>query len=221
MTVTSATSATTTAGTASSSALASLSTNMNTFLTMLTTQLQNQDPTAPVDSNQFTQQLVQLTSVEQQIATNTNLQQLVALQQVAQVTSASGLVGKAVEVESDQLSLQDGVGQVRLPAAGTATQAQVQVLGASGEVLRTATVALGSASTTWSWDGRDSSGTRHADGAYGIKVTGLTGTGSTTALSHTVVANATAAERVNGTAQLVLGGLTVGFDKVRGLAGGG
>ena len=57
--------------------MSQLSSNFSTFLTLLTTQLKNQDPTAPMDSNQFTQQLVQFSQVEQQIDTNTNLKTLI------------------------------------------------------------------------------------------------------------------------------------------------
>ena len=55
--------------------------NFNTFLTLLTTQLQNQDPLDPLDTNQFTQQLVEFASVEQQVNMNTNLQTLISMQQ--------------------------------------------------------------------------------------------------------------------------------------------
>jgi len=65
---------------ASSSAFSSLTTNFDTFLTLLTTQLRNQDPLDPLDTEQFTQQLVQFAGVEQSIQTNSNLETLIALQ---------------------------------------------------------------------------------------------------------------------------------------------
>ena len=67
--------------------------NYNTFLTLLTTQLQNQDPLDPLDTNQFTQQLVEFSSVEQQVNMNTNLQTLISLQQTAEATSAMQFLG--------------------------------------------------------------------------------------------------------------------------------
>ena len=60
-------------------AMKQLSGNFSTFLTLLTTQLKNQDPTSPLDTNQFTSQLVQFASVEQQINTNRSLGQLINL----------------------------------------------------------------------------------------------------------------------------------------------
>jgi len=70
-----------------------IASNFTTFLQLLTTQLQNQDPLSPMDTNQFTQQLVEFAGVEQQMKTNTSLGTLVTLQQAAQTTSALALVG--------------------------------------------------------------------------------------------------------------------------------
>src|SRR5207302_997015 len=78
---------------------ATLAGNFQTFLTLLTTQLQNQNPLDPLDTNQFTQQLVQFASVEQQLKTNDQLTSLVSLQQTAQSTQALGFVGKTAVVD--------------------------------------------------------------------------------------------------------------------------
>src|SRR5213083_902330 len=67
---------------------ATLASNFSTFLTLLTTQLKNQNPLDPLDTNQFTQQLVQFAGVEQQLKTNDQLTSLVSLQQSAQATQA-------------------------------------------------------------------------------------------------------------------------------------
>src|ERR1700724_606127 len=79
--------------------------NFNQFLSLLTTQLQHQDPLSPMDTNQFTQQLVQFASVEQQINMNTNLQTLVTLQQTAQDTQALAFVGQTVTVNGSTEAL--------------------------------------------------------------------------------------------------------------------
>src|SRR5438876_9532024 len=77
----------------SSSTGSTLAGNFQTFLQLLTTQLQNQNPLDPLDTNQFTQQLVQFAGVEQQLKTNDQLTQLVSLQQTTQATQALGFVG--------------------------------------------------------------------------------------------------------------------------------
>jgi flagellar basal-body rod modification protein FlgD len=74
--------------------LASLADNFNSFLTLLTTQLKNQDPTSPLDTNQFTQQITQMTGVEQQLLSNQLLQQLVTAQ--GGVASAANLIGETI-----------------------------------------------------------------------------------------------------------------------------
>jgi flagellar basal-body rod modification protein FlgD len=74
--------------------LASLANNFQGFLTLLTTQLKNQDPTSPLDTNQFTQQITQMTGVEQQLLSNQLLQQLVTAQ--SGVASAANLIGETI-----------------------------------------------------------------------------------------------------------------------------
>ena len=83
----------------SSTTGATLAGNFQTFLTLLTTQLQNQNPLDPLDTNQFTQQLVQFAGVEQQLKTNDQLTALVSLQQTAQATQALDFVGKTAVVD--------------------------------------------------------------------------------------------------------------------------
>ena len=107
------TSASTTTG---NNAMQSLSSNFSNFLTMLMTQLKNQDPSSPMDTNQFTTELVQFSSVEQQINTNTSLTQLIQLTQAGEVMQGSNMVGKQVTVQSDHVPLQNGKGTVTFTA---------------------------------------------------------------------------------------------------------
>src|SRR5258707_4707366 len=92
----------------SSTTDATLAGNFQTFLTLLTTQLQNQNPLDPLDTNQFTQQLVQFASVEQQLKTNDQLTTLVSLQQTAQSTQALTFVGKTAVVDGSTAVLTNG-----------------------------------------------------------------------------------------------------------------
>jgi flagellar basal-body rod modification protein FlgD len=165
----------------------------------------------------MTQQLVQFASVEQMVAMNQNLERLVGLEQVSQMTAAAPLMGRMVEVESDRLALQSGVAELRLPAAGAATRARVAVLDETGRTLREETVALGSGPTAWRWDGRNAAGAALPDGAYRVAVTGVVSDGATVPLGFTVLGRATAAERGEEGLRLMLGALPVGFDKVRGI----
>src|SRR6202000_1016810 len=91
--------------TAGTDAMSQLAGNFSTFLTLLTTQLQNQDPMSPMDSNQFTQQLVEFSGVEQQINTNDNLQSLIALSLSQQASSAVNYIGHSVVMTSGKGAL--------------------------------------------------------------------------------------------------------------------
>lgn len=217
----SSTTGTTAATSAAAASRTQLAGSFDNFLSLLTTQLKNQSPTDPLDTNQMTAQLVQFASVEQQIAMNKNLEQMVSLQQAAQLTAASPMLGQRVEVEGDSLPLQDGSATVRLPAAGTARTARVAVLDSSGKTLREAQVTLGTVTQDWSWNGRDASGKQMPDGTYRVAVTGADASGETATTSFTVIGTATAAERANGVLQLRMGAATYSFDKVRSITGGG
>ena len=94
--------------TTGSSAFNQLSGNFQTFLTLLTTQLKNQDPTSPMDSNQFTQQLVEYSQVEQQINTNTNLQTLISQGTSNASAMTMGYLGKNVSITNGNASLTNG-----------------------------------------------------------------------------------------------------------------
>src|SRR5437762_11530915 len=112
MTVTStapATSAAAAATTPDKTALGrtSLAENFDTFLSLLTTQLKNQDPLSPLDSNQFTQQIVQMTGVEQQLLTNDLLKKLVG-NTGSGVSTAVSLIGKEVRADSADAGLTAG-----------------------------------------------------------------------------------------------------------------
>ncbi len=192
--------------------------DLNTFLRLLTTQLQNQDPTQPMDANQLTNQLVQFSTVEQQMNTNSTLQQLLALQQAGQLGQAAALVGQRVEVAADRLPLQSGRAEVNLPAAGTARSARVEIRDAAGTLIRTQDVTLGADATAWRWDGTDQRGNQRPDGAYRIAVSGRDSNGGTVALGFTVTGLVTGATRADGAVTLKMGALSVGYDKLRNLS---
>src|SRR5512143_2077949 len=94
---TSATTGTSAAGTTSGAIdQTMIASNFTTFLQLLTTQLKNQNPLDPLDTNQFTQQLVQFAQVEQQMKSNDLLSGLVLLEKNAQSTTALAFVGATV-----------------------------------------------------------------------------------------------------------------------------
>src|ERR1700741_426974 len=138
MDVTSATSAASAAtSTASQAADASksLSSNFDTFLTLLTTQLQNQDPLQPMDSNQFTQQLVQFSQVEQQINSNKNLESLIALSKARSATDAVSYLGKTLTLTDGTAALMDGHANWAYSLENSASSATLYVKNMHGDVV--------------------------------------------------------------------------------------
>src|ERR1700716_2516511 len=119
-----------------STAGTTLAGNFQTFLTLLTTQLQNQDPLSPLDTNQFTQQLVQFASVEQQLKTNDQLTALVSLQQTAQSTQALGFVGKTAVVDGSTAALNKGSATWDLSVA-TNSNVNVTIASSTGQTVFT------------------------------------------------------------------------------------
>lgn len=198
----------------SANALASLSSNFNDFLSLLTTQLQNQDPTSPMDTSQFTTELVQFTGVEQQINTNTSLTSLIQATQGEEVIQATGVVGKPVVVASDHVPLQNGAGSINFtaPAAGPVA---IAIYNDAGVKLKDAAVTATAGKNTWTWDGTNNAGTPEPAGSYKVAVTGSAAGGTSTALPFTVNGTATGVTNTNGTVSLNVGALSVDFSAIQ------
>lgn len=202
------------AAAAGGTAIKALSGNLQDFLGLLMTQLKNQDPTSPLDTNQFTSQLVEFASVEQQINQNSSLTKLIELTQGNAVLQSSAMVGKQVEVASDQLALQSGLGALSFNTAA-AQPVRVSVLNQAGVAIREADVASKAGINTWTWDGRDSAGRQMPDGAYRVAVTTAGANGPAQAVPFSVLATATGVQKTDSGMQLQLGALSVNMSAVR------
>ncbi len=199
-------------------ALTSLSSNFQDFLGLLMTQLQNQDPTSPMDTNQFTSELVQFTGVQQQINTNASLTQLIQLTQGGEMLQASSIVGKQVDVQSNQLPLQNGSAEVQYTTT-SAEPVSISVYNNSGVQVQNVSLNAQSGTNTWTWNGTDSSGATMPNGTYTVAVVGANPDGSTTALPFTVVGTVTGVQSNSSGMQVDLGGLTTGFSNVQQVLG--
>jgi flagellar basal-body rod modification protein FlgD len=202
-----------TSNSGTSDALTSLTSNFQDFLSLLTTQLQNQDPTSPMDANQFTSELVQFTGVEAQINTNSSLSQLISLTQASTVVQSTQLLGKHVTATASDLTLQSGRANIAFTAS-TAEPVTVAVSDASGNKLYETTVNATAGSNTWTWNGQTLYGTTASDGAYAVSVTTGDSSGNTTSLPFTVSGTATGVSQNGSTVDLLLGGLTVDASSV-------
>jgi flagellar basal-body rod modification protein FlgD len=172
-----------------------------------------------MDTETLTQQLVQFASVEQQLAGNQLLERLVALQQAGQLAESSSLIGRQVTVETEELPLQGGRAEVVLPAAGRARRAAIEIQDSNGSVIRQEPVTLGAGATRWQWDGKDQRGTQRPDGSYRVVVNGRAEDGSAVPITSTVTGRVTGAARIDGDLMLRMGGITIGFDRLREVPG--
>lgn len=188
--------------------------NFDTFLTLLTTQLQNQDPLSPMDSTQFTQQLVAFSSVEQQINTNDNLKSLIALNLSQQASSAVNYIGHNVVMTSGKGSLAGGnvdwTYNLSAPSAGTT----LTVTNAAGSVVYSTNGSTTAGNNDFQWDGKDANGNQLPDGQYTLSVAATAQDGS--AVSSTIASKAlvTAVDMSGSTPQLVLSSMEIPLSEV-------
>lgn len=161
--------------------------NFTTFLQLLTTQLQNQNPLDPLDTNQFTQQLVEFAQVEQQLKSNDQLATLVSLQQTAQSTSALGLVGATVVVNGQTAQLANGSASWTLNASKPTT-ATISIASSTGQTVYTGSFALDSGSQNFTWNGQGNDGKIWPAGNYTLSATGVDASGQPSTISTQIEA---------------------------------
>ncbi|HZY68608.1 MAG TPA: flagellar hook assembly protein FlgD [Devosia sp.] len=156
--------------------------NFDTFLQLLTTQLRNQNPLDPLDTNAFTQQLVQFSSVEQQLKTNDFLSALVQANGNTVQTNAVNYIGKTVSAAGTRSELVNGkaVWNFRLEDAVTAS---VNIKDKDGNVVYTENGALQAGAGTFEWNGKTSTGGKAPDGTYTISMTGVNAEGKNVVIS--------------------------------------
>src|SRR6266704_6226324 len=157
--------------TTASTATTGIADNFQTFLTLLTTQLQNQNPLDPLDTNQFTQQLVQFAGVEQQLKTNDSLATLVSLQQTMQATQALQFVGKTAIVDGNVTTMSSSKATWELNVPSTST-INVNVTNSTGQTVFTGQYSANAGDNQpFSWDGLGNDGTQYPDGLYKLTAT--------------------------------------------------
>ncbi|HEY0105848.1 MAG TPA: flagellar hook capping FlgD N-terminal domain-containing protein [Rhizomicrobium sp.] len=205
------------AATGGNTAQQQLSGNFDTFLTLLTTQLQNQDPLNPMDSNQFTQQLVEFSQVEQQINTNSNLSTLIGQGSSQTGAYAVSYLGKAVTVSNGQAPLADSQAVWAYNLGTTASATQLTVTDANGNVVYTGAGATGSGAHAFTWDGKNSNGTQLPDGTYKLAVAAKAADGSavTTAVTSTGVVSEV--DMTGASPVLMVGPMPVALSDVSGV----
>lgn len=191
-----------------------LSETFDNFLTLLTKQLQHQDPLSPMDTNEFTSQLVQYTEVEQSISTNEKLQDLLAVQTANQAMSAMSFLGTTIEAQTSSIALANGSAMFEYEMSTPTTGTSVVILDADGKPVRVLQGEKAAGSHTVIWDGKDADGNALEDGVYSVQVQGKDANGETVAFTTRAIGRVTGVEVRNGTVLLSMGELQVALDNV-------
>ena len=184
-----------------------LASNFQTFLSLLTTQLKNQDPLSPVDSNEFTAQLTQMAGVEQQLLTNDLLTGLLKAQQGDGLTGAAAYIGKDATAIWSATRFEDGAASWSYELAANATDATLQVLDSSGKVVWSgAAPDKTNGLHDFTWDGKTTGGGQVDDGGvYTLKVVAKDGAGKAVDSQVLIRGRVTGVEMYDSTPYVIIG----------------
>lgn len=193
---------------------AGIADNFDTFLQLLTAQLKNQNPLDPLDTNAFTQQLVQFSSVEQQLKTNDFLSALVQANTNSVQTNAVAYIGKTVAADGVRSELVNGkaVWNFSLEDAATAT---VTIKDKDGNVVYTEKGNLQAGQGQFTWNGKTSTGGKAPDGSYTISMTGINAEGKTVPISTQFTGVVTGVDFTGSEPVLLIGSTRVNLSTVK------
>lgn len=188
--------------------------NFDQFMQLLTTQLRNQSPLDPLDTNQFTQQLVQFAGVEQQLKTNDTLASLLTANKTNTITNAMGFVGTRVVADGTTTSLRNGSANwnINAPRNGTAT---ITVKDASGNQVYTGRQTLTAGEQSFQWNGRNSNGQLMAEGDYTIVVAAQDGAGQVMTVKSEISGIVDSVDVSGSSPVLRIGGITLPIERVK------
>jgi flagellar basal-body rod modification protein FlgD len=204
------------ATTASAAATASgqLANTYDSFLKLLTTQLQHQDPLSPMDSNQFVSQLVAFAGVEQQIASNSNLEKLIGLQSSGIASGSLGYIGKTIEAAGDTNQLSNGSAKFGYVLPANAASVKIGIVDSLGRLVYAANGSTAAGEHDFTWNGQDAAGNTLPDGPYQIRVNALDTNGNTINTATKVIGKVTSVEQGTDGPMLSLGGPTIPLGNV-------
>ena len=191
-----------------------IASNFTTFLQLLTTQLKNQNPLDPLDTNQFTQQLVQFAQVEQQMKSNDQLSSLVSLEKSAQATTALAYVGATVVVDGSPAQLTGGTANWSLNVT-TPSTVTITIKDSTGQNVYTGTAAVNPGTQDFTWNGRGNDGRLWPDGAYTLTATAVDAHKNSVAISTEVQAVVDSVDLTQDAPQLSINGQNYTLDKIK------
>ena len=203
------------AGAGDAKSRGAIANNFDAFLLLLTTQLKNQSPLDPLDTNQFTQQLVQFASVEQQLRTNDTLKALLTNAQTSTVSNAASFIGMQVTADGASTRLGDEGASWTLTAPKAVARATLTIKDVEGNVVATSLRPLAAGSQGFTWDGRTSTGEKAPLGDYTITVTGMDAGGASVSIKTEIAGRVDSVDLTGGETILTIGKVRVPLGAVK------
>ena len=198
-------------------ASAKLDEDLNRFLNLLVTQLKNQDPLDPMDANEFTSQLVQFASVEQQIYQNSNLEKLLNLEETSQISSMVDFIGHTIEFDGSSFHLENDSAEFTYEFNTRPESATINITNSSGLTVFTTDAVPETGKQSFTWDGKNQYGTKQPDGSYNVIISAMDRDGNLMNVKQTVFGRVTGAGADEGNVSLYMNQVVTGMDKVLGI----
>ncbi len=183
------------------------------FLNLLVTQLRNQDPLDPMNNQDFLSQLASLSQVEEQRATNENLETLQLYQSSINNAQSLSLIGKEVKASGDSINLQEGENvDMHFYLDSDAHEVEVTIYDEGGSVVRQITKSnMDSGDQKLVWDGKDMNNSPLAEGAYTFEVSATNEIGDAIPVQTMISGRVTSVSFANGAPELEINGQKVVF----------
>lgn len=196
----------------------SIAENFDIFLKLLTTQLKNQNPLEPLKTNEFTQQMVQFTQVEQQVKANKNLEELGDLFRQTSLTSTVSYIGKSVTAEGNTTNLENGSAKWDVEFNELPEESSVLVTDNFGKLVFSGKTDFQNGMNSFDWDGLNNSGQAQPEGLYTIKINATNASGEILTPSTIISGIVTGVDMTGQTGVLNLGSRSVKIENVRQIA---
>lgn len=196
------------------SAKSTLAADFDAFLLLLTTQLKHQDPLSPLEPTEFTNQLVQFASVEQQIATNEHLENLLLVQNASLASAVVGFIGTEIQAVGSNFPLQDGQGKFTYSLPENAKQTAVLITDKNGSIVYSEAGELSAGEHKFTWDGKDNNGIDQPDGPYRVSVTAIGFEDGQMPVNVIMSGKVTGVSMGDGGTKLDAGGVEIDLDKI-------
>jgi len=191
-----------------------IASNFTTFLQLLTAQLKNQNPLSPLDTNQFTQQLVQFAQVEQQMKSNDQLATLVSTEKAAQSTTALAYVGATVVVDGSTSAL-GGSGATWSFNVSKPSTATITIKDSTGQTAYTGSFSVNPGDQKFTWDGKGNDGKSWPAGNYTLTATAIDANKQSVAISTEVQATVDSVDLTQDPPVLSINGTDYTMDKIK------